>query len=216
MTACSPSKRPSVASSWPKPTSAAGSSGGSPTERSRAWRVRGAALRPVGCTDHRRGTSGPAIRGERGGQRASSIRPWRISRITHLGWPAAAVEELASSSGQVVDVSLPATRMPAAIEVAAYFVCAEALANSVKHARATRIVISGGLSRGVLRLTVTDDGVGGADPSGSGIRGLGDRLAAIGGVLEVTEAQGGGTMVSAIVPVTNAPNEVVSAVSPPA
>lgn len=129
---------------------------------------------------------------------------------------AAAVEELASSSGQVVDVSLPPARMPAAIEVAAYFVCAEALANAVKHARATRIVISGDLSGGVLRLTVTDDGVGGADPSSSGIQGLGDRLAAIGGVLEVTEAQGGGTMVSAIVPVTNAPNEVVPALSPPA
>ena len=129
---------------------------------------------------------------------------------------AAAVEELASSSGQVVDVSLPPARMPAAIEVAAYFVCAEALANAVKHARATRIVIAGDLAAGVLRLTVTDDGVGGADPSGSGIQGLGDRLAAIGGVLEVTEAQGGGTMVSAIVPVTNAPNEVVPALSPPA
>ncbi len=104
----------------------------------------------------------------------------------------------------------------AAIEVAAYFVCAEALANAVKHARATRIAISGDLSAGVLRLTVTDDGVGGADPSGSGIQGLGDRMAAIGGVLEVSETQGGGTMVSAIVPITNAPNEVVPALSPPA
>ena len=129
---------------------------------------------------------------------------------------AAAVEELASSSGQVVDVSLPAARMPAAIEVAAYFVCAEALANAVKHAGATRIAISGDLSAGVLRLTVTDDGVGGADPAGSGIQGLGDRMAAIGGVLEVSETQGGGTMVSAIVPITNAPNEVVPALSPPA
>ena len=86
----------------------------------------------------------------------------------------------------------------------------------MKHARATRIVIAGDLSAGVLRLTVTDDGVGGADPSGSGIQGLGDRLAAIGGVLEVSETQGGGTMVSAIVPVTNAPSEVAPALSPPA
>ena len=107
-------------------------------------------------------------------------------------------------------------RMPAAIEVAAYFVCAEALANAVKHAGATRIAISGDLSAGVLRLTVTDDGVGGADPAGSGIQGLGDRMAAIGGVLEVSETQGGGTMVSAIVPIANAPNEVSAALSPPA
>ena len=128
---------------------------------------------------------------------------------------AAAVEELASSSGQVVDVSLPATRMPAAIEVAAYFVCAEALANSVKHARATRIVIAGDLA------AASFDSRDGRRrrrrrPSGSGIQGLSDRLAAIGGMLEVIETQGGGTMVSATVPVTNAPNEVVPALSPPA
>ena len=106
--------------------------------------------------------------------------------------------------------------MPATIEVAAGRCCAEALANAVKHAHATRIVIDGDVATGVLRLTVTDDGVGGADPSGSGIEGLGDRLAAIGGVLEVSNAPDGGTMVSAIVPLTNAPDDVSLALSPPA
>jgi signal transduction histidine kinase len=129
---------------------------------------------------------------------------------------AAAVEELASSSGQAVDVSLPPARMPAAIEVASYFVCAEALANAVKHAHATRIVIEGDVAAGVLHLTVTDDGVGGADPSGTGFQGLRDRLAAIGGALEVSETRGGGTMVSAIVPVTTVSSDVSPSLSPPA
>ena len=129
---------------------------------------------------------------------------------------AAAVEALASSSGQVVDVSLPRTALPSPVEVAAYFVCAEALANAVKHAHATRIVIEGDVAAGALHLAVTDDGVGGADLSGSGIQGLRDRLASIGGVLEVSDTAGGGTMVSAIVPITDASSEVLPAVSPPA
>ncbi len=109
-----------------------------------------------------------------------------------------------------------AQRLPSAVEVAAYFVCAEALANAVKHAHATRIVIEGDVAAGALDLTVTDDGVGGADLSGSGIQGLRDRLASIGGVLEVSDTAGGGTMVSAIVPITDASSEVLPAVSPPA
>jgi signal transduction histidine kinase len=129
---------------------------------------------------------------------------------------AAAVEDLALSSGQAVDVSLPSARLPTAIEIAAYFVCAEALANAVKYARATRIGIEGELAPGVLRLMVTDDGVGGADPSGSGIQGLRDRLAAIGGVLEVSATRGGGTTVSAVVPITHEPDDVSPALSAPA
>jgi signal transduction histidine kinase len=129
---------------------------------------------------------------------------------------AAAVEELASSSGHVVDVALPPTRLPPATEVAAYFVCAEALANAVKHARATRIGIEGEVAAGALRLSVTDDGVGGADPSGSGIQGLRDRLAAIGGLLEVSDTRGGGTTVSAIVPITTKSDDAALALSPPA
>lgn len=91
--------------------------------------------------------------------------------------------------------------MPPLVEATVYFMCAEALANVAKYARAAkavvRVTVDG--SRGCV--VVEDDGVGGAEPErGSGLRGLADRIAALGGVLTVTSAPGRGTTLAAEIP----------------
>jgi signal transduction histidine kinase len=86
------------------------------------------------------------------------------------------------------------------VETAAWFLCSEALANVTKHAQATRAEIRAEVRRGSLRVTVTDDGIGGADEGGAGIRGLVDRIQAIGGELKVVSTVGGGTTLEAQIP----------------
>jgi len=87
--------------------------------------------------------------------------------------------------------------------VAAYFVISEAVANAVKHAAATGVTVRvrDGGSGWILHVEVVDDGVGGADArGGSGLEGLGDRIAALGGRLDVTSPVGEGTTVTAVIP----------------
>jgi signal transduction histidine kinase len=93
------------------------------------------------------------------------------------------------------------TRLPAAAEVAAYYVVSEALANAAKHAEASIVHIDAHLSDGWLRLSVRDDGVGGAARgSGSGLVGLTDRVEALGGILSITSPPGQGTTLIADLP----------------
>jgi signal transduction histidine kinase len=99
----------------------------------------------------------------------------------------------------VVDAS-ELGELPAAVESAAYFVVAEALANAVKHADADECVITLRRSDGVLALVVRDDGCGGADFSGSGLDGLRRRVEALDGTMEVTSPPGGPTTVLAEFP----------------
>jgi signal transduction histidine kinase len=92
-------------------------------------------------------------------------------------------------------------RLDAAVETAAYFVVAEALANVAKHSQARRCAIGLRHEAGVLRAWVTDDGVGGAAlAKGHGLRGLDDRLRAAGGRLRVTSPRGGPTTIAAELP----------------
>ncbi len=99
-------------------------------------------------------------------------------------------------------VSVPSDRLAPAIETSAYFVVSEALANVGKHASAHSASIAARIERDMLVVQVGDDGVGGADLSkGSGLRGLSDRLAALGGTLAVTSRPSGGTVVTATIPV---------------
>jgi signal transduction histidine kinase len=84
-------------------------------------------------------------------------------------------------------------RFPPGVEATAYFAIAEALTNAAKHAHGSRATVSLEARNGHLVVDVTDDGVGGADSSGSGLRGLGDRIAAAGGVMEVESPPQGGT-----------------------
>jgi signal transduction histidine kinase len=106
----------------------------------------------------------------------------------------------------VVQVDLDARidgRLPEVVEVAAYYVVSEMLTNAAKHAQATVVEVAADVSGGKLRLTVGDDGIGGADPAlGSGLVGLKDRLDALGGTFSVDSPPGGGTTVTCELPIT--------------
>jgi signal transduction histidine kinase len=100
-------------------------------------------------------------------------------------------------------VELPTERVDATAEVTGYFVVSEAITNASKHARATAIDVRATASRGMLRVEVVDDGVGGAsETAGAGLRGLRDRVEAIGGTFAVQSPGGGGTRIVAELPAT--------------
>ena len=99
-----------------------------------------------------------------------------------------------------LDVTTEA-RLPESIEVAAYFVVSEALANAAKHAQASQMEISLAAAEGRLLVSIRDDGVGGADPRrGSGLVGLTDRVEALGGSIRVSSPPGDGTKLIATLP----------------
>ncbi len=113
-----------------------------------------------------------------------------------------ALESLAARStvATAVSVDLP-DRLPEVVEVAAYFVASEALANVAKYAQATAVKITVSRSDNRALVEVSDDGVGGADDSaGSGLRGLADRVEALGGQLRINSPLGAGTTISAVIP----------------
>jgi signal transduction histidine kinase len=111
------------------------------------------------------------------------------------------VRDLGAACPVSVEIEVDDVRLPAAVEVAAYFVCAEALANVVKHACARHVSVAVRRFDGRIAVEVRDDGAGGADPaSGSGLRGLEDRVEALGGVLHVESAPGSGTLLAAEIP----------------
>ena len=116
------------------------------------------------------------------------------------GGLSAALPALADGSGLPVQVRVDVGRLSPAIEAAAYFVCAEALTNVAKHAGARSVLVDVRRQDGQLAVDVTDDGKGGADPRGSGLRGLADRVEALGGTLDVSASAAGGTVVSARLP----------------
>jgi signal transduction histidine kinase len=97
------------------------------------------------------------------------------------------------------DIDLP-TEVNGTAAATAYFVASEALANVAKHAGATTIRLTAGTADGRLAIRIEDDGAGGADPSGSGLRGLADRVAASGGTFTVETGPDGGTRVSTVIP----------------
>jgi signal transduction histidine kinase len=112
-----------------------------------------------------------------------------------------ALASLAERSPIPVTVTaVPPDRFPSPVEETAYYVACEALANATKHARATTVSISARRRSGGLLVEVGDDGVGGADPDGSGLRGLADRVAALDGHLRVHSPAGKGTRITAELP----------------
>jgi signal transduction histidine kinase len=115
---------------------------------------------------------------------------------------APALRSLAERSPVPVTIlGLPAERLPAPAEAAAYFLVSEALANVAKYAHASRVRIEIARVDGRVLVEVDDDGVGGADPArGSGLRGLCDRVQALDGTLEVRSPPGSGTRLHAEIP----------------
>ena len=114
---------------------------------------------------------------------------------------AAALEALAARLPIPVEIETPEVELPQAVEAAAYYVVAEALANVIKYARASVVDVRVTSNETSARVEVVDDGVGGADPvTGSGLRGLSDRVAALEGTLEVDSPPTGGTRITAEIP----------------
>jgi len=129
-------------------------------------------------------------------QLAHGVRPAYLNDGLEVALP-----ELATRTPLPATVHVQPGRYPADIEATAYFVASEALANAVKHANAAAIDIRAQVAGDLLRLTIRDDGVGGADPiRGSGLRGLSDRIAAQGGHLHIDSQPGAGTTITAELP----------------
>jgi signal transduction histidine kinase len=97
-------------------------------------------------------------------------------------------------------IAIPARRLPERVEAAAYYVVAEALANVQKHADAQSVMVRATIDEGQLVVEVADDGTGGADARGSGLRGLADRVEALGGSLQLQSPPDGGTRLVARIP----------------
>ena len=114
----------------------------------------------------------------------------------------AALTSLASRSGVATTVSYEGPeRLPAPVELAAYFVACEALANVAKHAQASQATVRVSRRDGLAVVEIADDGAGGADESaGTGLLGLADRVAALDGTLRILSPRGGGTVVTVELP----------------
>jgi len=125
--------------------------------------------------------------------------------LVDLGFAEAVKSLRLRSSIPVELVELPYDRLDPAAEAVGYYVVAEAIANAQKHSGASTIAVRATAARGVLRLEIADDGVGGAvERSGSGLEGLRDRAEASGGNLELLSPPGGGTRISAEIPASPA------------
>jgi signal transduction histidine kinase len=113
-----------------------------------------------------------------------------------------ALDALAARAPLPVDVTgVPDERLAAPVEAAAYYVVAESITNVAKYAHASSATVSIGHANGTATVTVSDDGIGGADPAGgSGLRGLAARVEALNGRLDVDSPPGGGTRIRAEIP----------------
>jgi PAS domain S-box-containing protein len=120
-----------------------------------------------------------------------------------------AIKALARRSPGRVELDLAVDqRLPASIEIAAYYVVSEALANSAKHAAASLVRVVGGVADDRLRMTISDDGVGGAVfEAGSGLTGLVDRVEALGGRITLESRRGAGTTIAMILPLADPSTE---------
>ena len=132
------------------------------------------------------------------GRFAAGLRPPRLA----LEGLAGALDDLARRAALPIEVRGPRRRFDGVVEATIFFVCSEALANVTKHARATTVRLDVAERDGRLVAEIRDDGAGGADAAaGSGLRGLADRVEALGGRLAVVSARDAGTTVRAEVPV---------------
>ena len=115
---------------------------------------------------------------------------------------AVALEQIAARAAVPVRLTVELEdRLPEALEVAAYFVVSESLANIGKHARASAATVGIARTNGQVVVEIVDDGIGGADTErGSGLRGLADRVEALDGSLRVWTSRAGGTRVKAELP----------------
>jgi PAS domain S-box-containing protein len=123
-----------------------------------------------------------------------------LPSVLMCGGLRAAVRSVTERIDLPVKLEIPDDRFPPEVEASAYFVIAEALTNVMKHSHATSAKVMVSVSEGSLYIEVQDNGTGGADPNGHGLVGIRDRLTALGGRLEVGSPAGGGTLLSATLP----------------
>jgi signal transduction histidine kinase len=142
-----------------------------------------------------------------GGLSGVSTELQEISRGIHpailsKGGLGPAIKTLARRSAVPVALDLNVDRrLPESIEVAAYYVVAEALTNAAKHAQASEVSVSAVAADDELHITITDDGIGGAvTGAGSGLIGLKDRVAVLSGRLDIFSPAGNGTTLKAVIP----------------
>jgi signal transduction histidine kinase len=112
----------------------------------------------------------------------------------------AALDDLARHSPLDLQLDVDVPRLEPALEFTAWLVIGEALVNAQKHAHATRVEVEVCLHEHVLRIRVRDDGRGGANPEGPGMRGMGDRVEAAGGEFTLDSRAGSGTTIEAVLP----------------
>jgi signal transduction histidine kinase len=117
------------------------------------------------------------------------------------GGLSAGLKSFSSAMSIPVGIEASVGRLPGPIEATAYFIVAEALTNVAKHSHARQATVTVRLEDHTLHVEVSDDGVGGARPEGSGLVGIRDRLAAIDGTLRIETPSGGGTVIVASIPV---------------
>lgn len=137
--------------------------------------------------------------------RGSALEPLVAVTVAGCGLAvlAAALLDLARSAGAEASVRIDGD-IDGDLAVVAWFAATEAIANALKHAGPARIWLSAATEAACLRVQVADDGVGGADPDGRGVRGLAERLAEHGGRLHLLGGERGGTVVVAEIPLTKA------------
>jgi signal transduction histidine kinase len=128
---------------------------------------------------------------------AQGIRP---SALASGGLAAALPLLVRQATSARVELAVTADRLPPAVEGAVYFVCAEALTNVAKHAHASRTSVSVSVDHGAVVASIIDDGRGGTDRNGAGLRGLADRVQALGGELTIGDRRDGGTEVTVRIP----------------
>jgi hypothetical protein len=127
---------------------------------------------------------------------ASGLHPAAL----RSGGLALALAGMARQSQPEVSVDVTPVRYPEEVELVAYYACTEAVANALKHARASHVSVSVTEASGALTASVRDDGAGGADADGRGLSALAARASAIGGAVEVASPPGGGTVVLVSLP----------------
>lgn len=129
-------------------------------------------------------------------QLAKGLHPRVLAEVGLQG----ALASLAEHSPLPVEF-VQAGKLSPEVEAAAYFLCSEALANIAKHASASRVSVSVATGDGRASIEVEDDGLGGADPArGTGLRGLADRVEALGGRFLIESPAAGGTRLAAEIP----------------
>jgi signal transduction histidine kinase len=127
---------------------------------------------------------------------ANGLHP---AALTDGGLPAA-LDDLARHSPLRLELDVQVGRLDPAVEFTAWLVIGEALVNAQKHSRATRVRVGVARQDRTLGIAVCDNGRGGANPDGPGLRGMRDRVEAAGGTLEIVSRSGSGTTIRAELP----------------